>query len=858
MELTPAMRQYMDIKREHKDAILFFRMGDFYEMFFEDAIVASRALDIALTSRDKAQAIPMCGIPYHAKDNYIARLLKEGNNIAVCEQFSQEGKGGIFQRKVVEVLTPGLIPREGLLEPGRGNFLVSLCLGEEYSLSAADISTGELFFERVQRADTIADALQKIDGGEIIYDGDTAQKLKYSGFARKIGGRGVKREVSFFDRKGTKEIFKKRYETSFPEDEGFLLLLDYIRRNQPRALENLSDPRPFHEKKGLYLDESAIRSLEVLRNLAGGRKGSLVSVLDTTKTSMGKRLIRRWLAFPLSDREKIQKRLDATEELYLSKDSREKAQDLLEGISDLERVGIKVLSKSAGPRDMVALKNGIERGLEVKKLLLSMGSKELILKGESLKNLTDLEERISRTLTDTPPIFTRDGGVIRGGFHRGVDELREIKSGGKTFLKDLERRERERSGISTLKIKYNRVFGYFIEVSRSQVDRVPVDYIRKQTLVNAERFITEELKEFENRQLRAKEELLALEENLYVDFLEECAPFGKDILHNSRIIAALDVLLSFAQAAEEKGYVKPLVQEERTIKITGGRHPVVEQVVGKREFVVNDALLDPDENQIMVVTGPNMSGKSTYIRQLALIVLMAHAGSFVPAEECEIALTDSIFTRIGASDNIHLGESTFMVEMKEVSRILREVTDRSLVVLDEVGRGTSTYDGLSIAWAVIEYIQSLEEKRPLTLFATHYHEICELERLLPRIKNYNVKVKEWNGEVLFIRKVDRGPSNKSYGIYVGEIAGLPPQVTSRAKEILKYLENTKYNDSKIKGLTGEGDGRALQLTLFRGAEDLEKLISELDGVNPEKITPLEAINFLSSLKGKLEKLKKKR
>ena len=852
------MKQYMDIKREYKDSILFFRMGDFYEMFFEDAIVSSKALDIALTTRDRKQAIPMCGIPYHAKETYTGRLLKQGYNVAICEQFSQEGKGGIFSREVVEVLTPGLIPREGLLEPGRGNFLVSISLGSVFSISAADISTGECYFEGMEKPDRIADALQKIDVREIIYDGETGDKLKYTGLEKKLDARIVSREIYFHDRDGTEDAVKLKYGESFPDDSGLLLLFDYIRRNQPSSMDSLSAPRPFQERLGLYLDESAMRSLEVLQSLRGGKRGTLLSILDRSKTSMGKRLIRRWLAFPLAQFEEIQERLSMTEELFLSRNLRNEVRTLLGGACDLERVGMKVQNATAGPRDIMSLKGALDRCCEVKSLLAGSPCEALKKRGDRIDELVKLRVLIEETLSDTPPINYREGGAIKEGYDGRVDELREIQRGGAAYLKQLEEKERQRCGIPSIKVKFNRVFGYFIEVSKTYLSKVPPEYIRKQTLVGSERYITEELKEFEGRQLGAKEKLLNLEEELYMEFLSKAAPWGRKIVENSHVAAEVDVLASFALAAEENGYVKPEIHRGRHVRIVQGRHPVVEKVVGKREFVPNDSALDPEDEQIMVITGPNMSGKSTYVRQIALIVLMAHAGSFIPAEEAVIPLTDSIFTRIGASDNIHLGESTFMVEMKEVSKILKEVTERSLVILDEVGRGTSTYDGLSIAWAVIEYIHSLEEKRPLTLFATHYHEICELERLLGRVKNYNVLVKEWKDEILFIRKIARGPSSKSYGIYVGEIAGLPEEVTGRAKEILKYLENTKYNDSKIKGLSSESGLSGLQLGLFSGDGEMEEVIRELDLLDPERITPIEAIQILSRMKERVDKSKKRR
>jgi DNA mismatch repair protein MutS len=833
-------------------------MGDFYEMFFEDAIIASRILDIALTSRDKDSGIPMCGIPYHARDSYIVKLLKNGKNVAICEQLEEQEKGGLFKREVVEVLTPGLISREDFLESGKGNFLVAINLSQSFSVSAADISTGELYFEKIGKPDAIVDAIQKIDVAEIIYDGDTASRLKYSGFEKKLPAQVAKRDVQFSDYAGTVKIFSERFSGRIEEDSGFLLLLDYIMRNQPQTISNLLPPKPFILRKGLYLDESALKSLEVLISFQGGKKGSLYGVLDRAKTPMGKRLIKKWLAFPLSDLEEISARLECTEEFAVHHNVRKNISALIEGMCDLERGGIKIVGKKANPRDLIAITHTINRIEEVKKNLVECSASGLKTRGEDLHLLEELRHAVKSALVDDPPPSMRDGGFIREGCDERIDTLRQIKSGGVSFLKELEEEERKRAKIPSLKVKYNKVFGYFIEVSKSYLANVPAEYIRKQTLVNAERYITPQLKEFGNRQLTARGELIKLEEEKYRKLLETLTRWGKPILDNSKIIAEVDVFCSFAQVACENDYVKPKVHAGGHIDIKQGRHPVVEKMVGRKEFVPNDMRLDQDREQIAIITGPNMAGKSTFIRQVALMVLMAHAGSFIPAESGEIALTDAIFTRIGVSDNIHLGESTFMVEMKEVSKILGEVTDKSIIVLDEIGRGTSTYDGLSIAWAVIEYVHSLEGKRPMTLFATHYHEICELGRQLPRANNYNISVKEWNEQILFLRKIEKGSSNKSYGIYVGEIAGLPPEVTKRAKEILKSLEDSEYNGSKTGVLFRNREEEKEQLNLFAKSTELEKFGDHLDNLNLDRTTPIEALNLLEDLREKWNAIKRRR
>ncbi|RMG60795.1 MAG: DNA mismatch repair protein MutS [Deltaproteobacteria bacterium] len=845
MDLTPAMKQYMDIKRRHKDAILFFRMGDFYEMFFEDAIVASRILDIALTTRDRDSGIPMCGVPHHSKDQYIVRLLREGFNVAVCEQFEQQGKSGIFRREVVEVLTPGLIPREDLLDSERGNFLVSIHVGKVSSISAADISTGELYFERYEGWERLFDSLSKIDVAEIVFSEDTAERIRYAGLEKRLPPDVPRREIGVENPEEVKEVYRERFSRHVPEDDGFFLLLSYILRNQPASLKNLKDPKPFQERRSVSLDESALTSLEILRSVQGTRKGSLLWVLDRTKTPMGKRLIKNFLAFPLSDIAEIVRRHDAVEEFILKRDLAERISGLLEDVFDLERLGTKLSSGTVNPKDLTAISASLKVVSRLREEMESLTAPWLVERRDSLHIPEKLVEMIDESIVETPPLSIKEGGIFRPGFDEKIDELREIEEGGQRFLQRLEEKERERTGIPTLKVKYNRVFGYFIEVSKSYAASVPPEYVRKQTLVNAERYITPELKEFETRQLSAREERKKREESLFRKMVQEFTSFGDEVTRLSRIVGEVDVILSFAIVAAERDYTRPRMREEMGICIRGGRHPVVEAFTGRKEFVPNDTALSPEREQIAIITGPNMAGKSTYIRQVALITIMAQAGSFVPAEEAEIGVVDSVFTRIGAGDNIFLGESTFMVEMKEVARILRDVTDRSLIILDEVGRGTSTFDGLSIAWAVLEYIHNLEGKRPLTLFATHYHEVCELEKTLERVVNYNVAVKEWGDQVLFLHRIERGPSSRSYGIYVGKIAGLPEEVTKRAREVLKSLESEQYNERRV---TGGKSGGPVQLSLFAPDRRIQEVGKVLESLDVERLTPLEALNLVAELK----------
>ncbi len=849
MDLTPAMKQYMDIKRQHKDAILFFRMGDFYEMFFEDAIIASRILDIALTTRDKESGIPMCGVPYHARDTYIVKLLRAGQNVAVCEQFEQQGKGGIFRREVVEVLTPGLIPRDDLLESEKGNFLVSISLSEAPSISAVDISTGELFFERHEGWEKVIDSLNKIDVAEIIYDEDTAERIKFSDIDRRLPSDVPRREVIPKYIQETRKIYEERFSDFVPEDRGFFILLDYVYRNQPGAINSLKNPQPFQVRKTVSLDESALTSLEILSSAQGTKKGSLLWVLDRTKTPMGKRLVKRWLAFPLCEIEEIVKRHEAVEELYLERDLRITLSEMLEEVFDMERLAVRLSSKQVNPKDLISISSSLKVVERISDSISQLGTRWIAERLEKLVVRKELVETIEDAISDNPPVNVREGGIFKDGYNPQVDALRELEVGGDRYLKELEERERARTGIPNLRVKYNRVFGYFIEITRTHAEKVPPDYVRKQTLVNSERFITPELKEFENRQLSAREERRRLEETLFRKLVEELSGYAGYLSSVARAVGEIDVMLSFASVAERNGYVRPKMTRDRGISIKGGRHPVVEVFTGRREFVPNDTELDPDEEQIMVITGPNMSGKSTYIRQVALITLMAQAGSFVPAEDATIGVVDSIFTRIGAADSIFMGDSTFMVEMKEVARILREVTDRSLIILDEVGRGTSTYDGLSIAWAVIEYIHNLGDKKPLTLFATHYHEICELEKYLERVVNYNVAVKEWGDQILFLHKIEKGPSNRSYGIYVGKIAGLPEGVIRRAREILKTLETEKYNERRKAGSIA---GRGVQLSLFGEDRKYEAIGRLLESVDVNRITPIDALNLLTELKEKWE------
>ncbi len=805
--LTPMMEQYFRLKRAHPDALLFFRLGDFYEMFYEDAEVASKVLAIALTSRQK---VPMCGVPYHSVNSYLAKLLRQGFKVAVCEQVEDPRTAkGVVKRDVLRVLTPGTAVEVELDEAKESVLIAGLAFGREgWGLALMDISSGELKASEValEEGKDLKDELFRSAPREIVYPAGEEQKLQEA-----LAGSGLDGvlqspvEPWAFDPPQARHLLLGELQTvslagfglegkplAVMAAGGLLHYLQKVRKDSRRIVHRLSYVQG---RRHLLLDAATVRNLELVRNLRDGKvKDSLLGVVDQTVTAMGGRLLRDWLLRPLSDLEKIQDRLAAVEELAKGMIERQELRQTMKGVMDLERLTGKVSLGAAHPRDLVALKKALRPLPKLRTQLEPFRSP--IPRGlkEQWDDAADVADFIDKAILDEPAFLLNEGGIIRDGYSSELDELRQISRSGKTFLADLERTEKERTGIASLKVRYNRVFGYFLEVTKANLGLVPPDYIRKQTLVGSERFITPALKEYEEKVLHAEEKIAALENRLFLEARERVGREAARLQAAAGRVAGLDVLAGLAEVACLRQYVRPAVHGGQGIMIKEGRHPVVEATAGE-PFIPNDTTLDREDQQILIITGPNMGGKSTYLRQTALIVILAHLGSFVPAREASIGLVDRIFTRIGAMDFLSLGQSTFMVEMLETANILNNVTARSLVLLDEVGRGTSTFDGLSVAWAVAEFLHEREEVRPMTLFATHYHELTELALTLSRIKNYHLAVKEWKGEVVFLRKILPGPSDQSYGLHVAHLAGIPREVIDRAREILSNLEKQKLDEA---------------------------------------------------------------
>jgi DNA mismatch repair protein MutS len=851
------MRQYVEIKSRYRDCILFFRMGDFYEMFFEDALRASRLLDIALTSRDKESNIPMCGIPYHARNAYLSRLIRQGCKVAICEQIEEPGDKGLFRREVTEVVTPGLVFQDECLDARGNNFLAAVRFLRPFAYAALDATTGEFFYEACETEEALADALFRLAPAEFV---------SLAGEGEPPGGRFLR----ILEGKLHTSLSAEAVEAFAPpaDPEGMpggdhpargvvRAALYYLHLHQPAALAEIARVREREGRRYLAMDEAAVRTLEIFSTLSGERRGSLLWAIDRTRTPMGARLLRAWLSSPLVDPARIGERHDAVAELVEVPPVRQGLAARLSGMADLSRLASRLAQDRSGPRDIAAMAEALSLLPDVRAALSDAYSTHLVRAREGVGDHSAAVGKISAALRDELPAGFRDGGIFREGFDPRVDELTHLLTHGKNLLTDMEERERQRTGIPNLKVRFNRVFGYYIEVSKSNLDRVPPDYIRKQTLVNAERFITPELKEFEARVLRAEEERSALEEELFLALRGELKVFLPEIVRAAEGVAEIDVLLSFADLAAATGFGRPVVTAGRDIVIENGRHAVVEKILGRHAFVPNDCRLSPEGCQMAILTGPNMAGKSTYIRQVALIVLLAQAGSFVPAEKAEIGVVDRIFTRIGASDDLSRGESTFMVEMRETARILSGLTPRTLVVLDEVGRGTSTFDGLSIAWAVAEHLHD-SPHRPKVLFATHFHELTDIEQTSPRAKNFHVAVREWQGDIIFLRRIDPGSASKSYGIQVARLAGIPEEVVVRARDILKNLESAEYNEYGLPKIAGPGAARELasaQMELFaeRRSSEEETVLDEMRRMDPERLSPLDALLRLSEWKERMLK-----
>jgi len=797
-EVTPMLKQYRAIKDQHQDCILFFRLGDFYEMFGPDALEASKILNITLTARGKGtpNEVPMCGIPYHAADGYIAKLTKAGKKVAICEQLTDPALPGIVERDVIRIITPGTTLDNNILENKRNNYLVSLVNRDNlWGLAFVDLTTGEFKLGEIRKLDDLINELGRIMPSEIIITPDLNENLALTTKLKNFSNLNLFYPAIFNSAPETLlEHFKVKSLQSFGIEKSLAgieaagNLVNYLKDTQKTSLEHINKISLYNISDYMILDEATIRNLELLYTYQFfEQKGSLISILDQTQTGMGGRLLRNWLLHPLINAEKIQARLDAVSEFYSNMDLREALKSELKNMSDIERLIGRLGCKRANARDLVNLKNSLLQIPQIRAIIKNCDSKLLKDSYKYLDEHKEVVDLIQKSISEDPPLIITDGGMIADGYNAELDELRKISTSGKDWLKDLQTREIQRSGISTLKVKFNKIFGYYIEVTNSNLNQVPTDYTRKQTLVNAERFITPELKEYEQKVLGAQEKIVEIEQRLFWEIRDQVAKHFEAIQATAQILAQLDVLLNFANLALLNNYVKPEINDGGEIIIKNGRHPVIEKMLIEESYVPNDGLFNHEDHQLILLTGPNMSGKSSYLRQTALIILLAQIGCFVPAESAKIGIVDRIFTRVGASDNLIRGQSTFMVEMQEAANILNNATSKSFIVLDELGRGTSTFDGVSIAWAIVEFIyKNIKAK---TLFATHYHELIDLVEKLDKAKNYCVTVKETDTGVIFLRKVMPGGIDRSYGIEVAKLAGLPKALTDRAYEILAELES---------------------------------------------------------------------
>jgi DNA mismatch repair protein MutS len=864
---TPLMTQYQAVKSQHPDAVLFFRMGDFFEMFFEDAKIASKVLGLTLTSRGhgKAGDVPLAGFPHHALEGYLGKMIRAGYRVAICDQVEDPKLAkGIVKREVIQVATPGTLTEERLLETKRSNFLTAASVsGDRCGLASVDASTGE-FMVTECGLDRISDELDSIHPSELLVAEDQAEWFE-SRLPRN-GHRPVltRREPWIFGRAHGYEMLIRHFGTASLKgfdcedlDAGLSAAgaaYAYLRETQKTNLAHIRRLRRYSDDQTMTLDASTRRNLEIAASMSGGgREGTLLSILDRTCTAMGGRTLAAWLSKPLRRLTAIRERLEGVAELAADRDLRDSLRRQLKGMSDLERIIGRVASGRATPRDLAALGGTLDRVDPLKQSLAGTRSIRCAAIRDGLTPCAEVVGRIRAALADDPPALIGDGGVIREGYDAELDGLRSLAFSGKDWIAKLQSAERDRTGIASLKVGYNRVFGYYIEVTNPHLAKIPADYIRKQTLVNAERFVTPDLKDMEEKILNAEEKLAGVEARLFDALRAFTAGFVETIQENGRLTGELDTLTSFADAADEYRYVQPSVTDEDGIVIEDGRHPVVERLLPPGQpFIPNDVRLDNSDHQVLVITGPNMAGKSTYLRQTGLIVLMAQVGSFVPAKAARIGLVDRIFTRVGAQDNVAGGESTFLVEMNETAAILNNATPKSLVLLDEIGRGTSTFDGLSIAWAVAEYLHNQSRVAAKTLFATHYHELTELALILPRVKNYNVAVREWGDHIVFLRKIVEGGCDHSYGIQVARLAGLPPEVIARAKEILRNLEANELTPNRVPKLAlGEGEALRVaqappQLDMFAARE--AQVAEALRALNLDGMTPLEALKKLDELK----------
>lgn len=866
-EYSPMMQHYLDTKKDYKDSILFYRLGDFYEMFFDDAILASRELELTLTGKECGQEerAPMCGVPFHAAENYIARLISKGYKVAICEQMEDPKQAkGIVKREVIRVVTPGTVIESNLLDEKKNNYIMSVYKsGIYFGIAVCDVSTGDFRATQIKETNNFSAALDEISRyspAEIVVNNlmyDTTEEIA------KIRERFQiyisKQEDNKFSN-NVEELTSKYNVVDESEnkieinDKTLCIcaingLLTYILETQKTNLDHINKIILYNNTKYMCLDINARRNLELTEKLRDkSKKGTLLWVLDKTSTSMGGRRLRRWINDPLLDIEKINKRLNSVKELKDNPILRGDIADLLKKVYDIERLVGKISYGNANARDLISLKNSVKQLPELKKIMSNTESTLLKELYNELDILEDIYNIIDVAIVEEPPISVKEGGIIKKGYNEEIDKLKMATTDGKNWLIQLEANEREKTGIKGLKVGFNKVFGYYIEVTKSNISLVPDRYIRKQTLTNGERYVTEELKKLENELLGAEEKVINLEYNAFCEIREIIEKQLLRIQRTADIVATLDVLNSFAIVAEDMNYCMPIVDNSGIIDIKGGRHPVIEKILPSGEFVDNDTYLDKEDNRFSIITGPNMAGKSTYMRQVALITLMAQCGSFVPATFASLGVVDKIFTRIGASDDLSMGQSTFMVEMMEVATILKEATQNSLVILDEIGRGTSTYDGLSIAWAVAEYMSDKEKCGAKTLFATHYHELIGLEQKIQGVKNYSIAVKEKGEDIIFLRKIVAGGTDESYGVHVAKLAGVPQTVTKRSNEILRTLERKSILGSKEQEKENKKVAEG-QLDMYN--YKLAEIAHEIDKIDLNSLTPIDALNTLVKIKDKM-------
>ncbi|UCD89016.1 MAG: DNA mismatch repair protein MutS [Desulfobacterales bacterium] len=866
-KITPMIKQYLSIKEKYLDAILFYRMGDFYEMFFEDAVVASKVLEITLTSRNKKDEspIPMCGVPHRAVQGYIARLIDHGYKVAICDQIEDPAKAkGLVKRDVVRVITPGMIVENELLDETSDNYVLSVtCSNGKAGLAYLDISTGTFKVSESEDIDAIIDETLRVSPKEVLFPERSKQDRMFSPMLNALAEKSITflKDSAFDHKRGYGRLVDQFKTVSL---EGFGCehfnagvraagaLLYYVRETQKQKIEHLKGIEAYSLSNYLIVDEISCQNLELVKNLrTGSKKGTLLGIIDRTVTAMGGRLLKRWIRYPLLDILGIRSRQDAVEEAKDQIQVRRNIRELLKSVYDLERLVSKIVMGHANARDLVALKRSLQHLPDVWSLLLQLKSK-LFTCECNIDDLNKLSELIEMAIREDAPPSIHEGGIIKAGYNPELDELLTISKNSKKWLAQLELREKDSTRINTLKVGYNKVFGYFIEVPKSRSEDVPAHFVRKQTLVNAERYITDELKSFESKVLHAEDQRAILEYEIFNNIKDEVIAHHVPIQQVAQFLASLDCLMGLAEVADQNDYRRPEINEQHDIVIENGRHPVVEKMITGERFVPNTIKIDNEEHQILIITGPNMAGKSTILRQVAIMVLMAQMGSFVPASKATLGITDRIFTRVGALDNLSQGQSTFMVEMQETANILNSATQKSLVIMDEIGRGTSTFDGLSIAWAVAEYLHDLKGNGVKTLFATHYHELTELSLSKPRVKNYNIAVKEWNDEIIFLRKLVTGGTNRSYGIQVARLAGIPDDVIIRAKKILYHIENSDHGVQSPPVLSPtETDLKGhVQLDLFKHSGHL--VIEKLQKLDISKMTPLDALNYLNALHEKVK------